>query len=85
MSASGLEPQVVDDMTLFVTGGWAAVINKWLIEAADPLDVQEFSHRLKGIFLVIVGAATSNAPTGHQTTAPDPAPDAGSPDAESAV
>jgi AcrR family transcriptional regulator len=55
MSASGLEPQVVEDLTLFIAGGWAAVINNWLIEAPDPLDVPAFGQRLMGIFLAVVG------------------------------
>jgi hypothetical protein len=57
MSASGLEPQAVEDLTLFIAGGWAAVINNWLIEAPDPLDVPAFGQRLIGIFLALVGGA----------------------------
>lgn len=55
MSGSGLEPQVADDLSTFVTGGWAAVINSWLIDAADPLDAEAFSDRLMNIVLVIAG------------------------------
>jgi len=67
MSDSGLEPQVVEDMTLFITGGWGAVINGWLMEATDPLDdVDAFSQRLIDIFVVLVGATTRMAPTGSR-------------------
>lgn len=74
MSGSGLEPQVVEDMTLFVTGGWAAVINRWLMEAADPLDdVEDFSQRLIDIFLVLVGAASKMYPIGSHMSPTPPA------------
>jgi hypothetical protein len=63
MSATGLEPQVVEDLTLFIAGGWAAVINNWLIEAPDPLDVPAFGQRLMGIFLAVVGPATQTGST----------------------
>lgn len=73
MSASGLEPRVVADLTLFIAGGWATVINTWLIEAPDPLDVPAFSQRLLDIFLAIAGAAAGIAPI---ETQPSAAPDA---------
>lgn len=62
MSARGLEPQAVEDLTVFTTGGWAAVINNWLIEAPDPLDVPAFSQRLTDIALAVLGAATGAGP-----------------------
>jgi AcrR family transcriptional regulator len=64
MSTAGLEQQVVEDLALFVTGGWAAVINRWLIEAPDPLDASAASQRLVNIFLVIIGSATGMARSG---------------------
>lgn len=77
MSDSGLEPHVVEDMTLFVTGGWAALINRWLMEAANPLDdVEAFSQRLIDIFIVLVGATTRMNPIRSQTS---PSPPAGPP------
>jgi AcrR family transcriptional regulator len=38
--------EVVDDLTTFVTGGWAAVINDWIINGPEPLDVEPFAERL---------------------------------------
>ena len=83
MSASSLKPQAVEDMTVFVTGGWAAVINRWLIEAADPLDVQAFSQRLMNIFLVLVGAVTKGGipPIVNSEHGPGPSPPGGPPPA----
>jgi AcrR family transcriptional regulator len=37
---------VADDLTTFVTGGWAAVINDWIINGPEPLDVEPFAGRL---------------------------------------
>jgi AcrR family transcriptional regulator len=70
IAGSGLEPQVTDDLTMFVTGGWAAVINRWLIEGADPLDAEAFSHRLMEIFIVIAGAATGLVPVWAPASSP---------------
>lgn len=72
MCDAELEPQVVEDLSLFVTAGWGAVINRWLMEDADSLDVHAFSQRLMDIFWVIVGAATGMT-TGGPRTSPGPA------------
>ena len=80
ISGSALKPQVVEDMTLFVTGGWAALINRWLLEDPDPLDVQAFSQRLMNISLVLVGAVTGMAPSVSPASAvPDPSGPVGEP------
>jgi hypothetical protein len=41
-----LAPDLVEDFTLFVTGGAAAVINTWVVEAPEPLDPEAFTDRL---------------------------------------
>lgn len=41
-----LPADVVDDLTTFTTGGWAAVINDWIINGPEPLDVEPFAERL---------------------------------------
>lgn len=48
-------PDLVPDLTAFVTGGWAAVVNTWVVEAPDPLDAEAFADRLMGLLSVIGG------------------------------
>ncbi len=43
---TGVPAGVVDDLTTFVTGGWAAVINDWIVNGPEPLDVEPFADRL---------------------------------------
>jgi putative methionine-R-sulfoxide reductase with GAF domain len=60
-------------------------MNKWLIDAPDPIDVEAFSNRLMGILLALVGA-TKGVPVGPQTsTAPDLAPVVGPPEVEPGI
>lgn len=53
MSGARLAPQLLADLTAFVTGGWAAVINAWVIEGTDPLDAEDFADRLMRMLPVI--------------------------------
>ncbi|MER5267259.1 TetR/AcrR family transcriptional regulator [Actinosynnema sp. NPDC002837] len=48
-------PDVLDDLTAFVTGGWAAVVNTWVVEGPEPLDPEAFAERLMQVFSVITG------------------------------
>ena len=57
MSGARPAPDLLEDLTTFVTGGWAAVINRWLIDGADPLDPEAFTDRLMGMLGVITGAS----------------------------
>ncbi|MCC8246219.1 TetR/AcrR family transcriptional regulator [Saccharothrix luteola] len=50
-------PDVLDDLTAFVTGGWAAVVNTWVVEGPEPLDPAAFADRLMEVFSVITGGA----------------------------
>ncbi len=62
MPAVRQDPGVLEDLTAFVTGGWAALINTWVIEAPDPLDAEAFADRLMGLFSAIAG--TTREPVG---------------------
>jgi hypothetical protein len=46
-------PDEVEDLTAFVTGGWAAVINAWVVEWPEPLDVETFTDRLMRMLSVL--------------------------------
>ncbi|WP_292988602.1 TetR/AcrR family transcriptional regulator [Mycobacterium sp.] len=58
VSRDRLEPHGVEDLTLFIAGGLSTVINTWLIETPDPLDVPAFTQRLLKILprLADIGA-----------------------------
>jgi AcrR family transcriptional regulator len=49
----GVRAGVVDDLTTFVTGGWAAVMNDWIINGPVPLDVEAFAARLMKLLRAI--------------------------------
>jgi AcrR family transcriptional regulator len=51
-----LDARTVEDLARFVTGGWGAVINTWVVEGADPLDPEEFTDRLMGVASAIFAA-----------------------------
>jgi AcrR family transcriptional regulator len=41
-----LDPQAIGDLATYLTGGGSAFITTWVVEAADPLDPEEFTDRL---------------------------------------
>jgi AcrR family transcriptional regulator len=57
MSPLPLDPDLAADLTMFVTGGWAAIITTWVIEGEDPLDPEALASRLLRIVPVLVGPA----------------------------
>lgn len=46
MAGPDLPGDLVETLTLFVTGGSAAVINTWVVDGPDPLDPEAFTDRL---------------------------------------
>jgi AcrR family transcriptional regulator len=57
MSKRTLAPEIVADLTGFVTGGYSALFNSWIIEGPDPLDPASFASRLMQLLPHIVGSA----------------------------
>jgi AcrR family transcriptional regulator len=51
-----LAPQEVDDLAAFLTGGWATLINTWVVEGEDPLDGEGFADRLVRTVSAVIGA-----------------------------
>ncbi|MEJ3745225.1 TetR-like C-terminal domain-containing protein [Actinomycetes bacterium KLBMP 9797] len=51
-----LDARTIDDLATFLTGGWAASVNTWVIEGADPLDPEEFTDRLMRVATVLMPA-----------------------------
>jgi AcrR family transcriptional regulator len=63
MSDQRLPPELVEDLTGFVVGGWAAVFNTWVVEDPGPLDAEAFADRLMRMLSVITGATREPAGT----------------------
>jgi AcrR family transcriptional regulator len=56
MSARPLPPSTAEDLTTFVTGGWAAILSAWVIDGEDPLDPEEMADRLLRLASTLIGA-----------------------------
>lgn len=54
--ADGHDPQQLDDLAAFVTGGGAAVINAWVTDGDDPLDPDDLADRLVGLLGIVTAA-----------------------------
>lgn len=65
MSQVPLDRSLAADLTIFVTGGWWAVISAWVVEAPDPLDPEAFAQRLLRMVPALLdpGGETSVTPT----------------------
>ncbi|GAA3716426.1 TetR/AcrR family transcriptional regulator [Nonomuraea antimicrobica] len=51
-----LDPQAIDDMATFMTGGAASLVTTWVIEGADPLDPEAFTDRLLSVTSALMTA-----------------------------
>lgn len=69
MSGGSLDAQGEEDLATFVTGGGAAFVNTWVVEAADPLDPEQFADRL--MRLSFASLLLSSTPTTAATTPPE--------------
>jgi hypothetical protein len=56
LRGEGTAPQDVEDLAAFLTGGWAALINTWVVEGEDPLDSEAFADRLVRAVSAVIGA-----------------------------
>lgn len=56
LSDRPLSPELVEDLTGFLTGGSAAVFNAWVIDGPDPLDAEAFADRLMRMLSVMANA-----------------------------
>ncbi|WP_327726667.1 TetR/AcrR family transcriptional regulator [Streptomyces sp. NBC_00487] len=64
-----LDPELVDDLATFLTGGASAVVNTWIVEGEEPLDPEEFTDRLLRMAPVVAavpGRPTTPAPNQEQ-------------------
>ncbi|MFE3998646.1 TetR-like C-terminal domain-containing protein [Nocardioides sp. YIM B13467] len=65
--AEEYDPQQLDDLAVFVTGGGATVVNAWVTDADDPLDPEDLADRLIGLLGVITGALRRTAASEKET------------------
>jgi AcrR family transcriptional regulator len=56
-----LDPQGIEDLATFLTGGAGAVVNAWVVDGPDPLDAGEFTDRLMRIRSVVTSMITKEA------------------------
>lgn len=59
------DPQVVEDVAMFLTGGVGAFVNAWVVTGEDPLDPEEFTDRLLRMRSVIAAAIREPATITH--------------------
>jgi AcrR family transcriptional regulator len=57
-----LDPEAVDDLATYLTGGAAAFVTSWVVEAPDPLDPEGFTDRLLRTTSVLTTAMRHTAP-----------------------
>ena len=56
--ADKFDPQQIEDLTVFVTGGSASIVNAWVTSGDEPLDPEDLADRmvgLAGIFAAALG------------------------------
>jgi len=57
-----LDARTVDDLAVFLTGGWAAGVNAWVVEGAEPLDPGEFTDRLMRMMPIVTAGIHRHPP-----------------------
>lgn len=60
--AGMFDPQQIEDLTVFVTGGSASIVNAWVTAGDEPLDPEDLADRmvgLAGIFTAALGQITA--------------------------
>jgi hypothetical protein len=60
--AGMFDPQQIEDLTVFVTGGSASIVNAWVTTGDEPLDPEDLADRmigLAGIFTAALGQVTA--------------------------
>lgn len=74
-----LDPDVVRDLTEYMTGGTAAIVHSWVVSAPEPLDPAEPANRLGQLLPLVIGlapAASTGAGAGPPTNSAGREPDA---------
>lgn len=61
MSGPRPDPGIAEDLTVFVTGGWAAVLTTWVIGGAEPLDPERLADRLMRVGAILAGIGSTEA------------------------
>jgi AcrR family transcriptional regulator len=60
VSGTRTDPQTVEDVAAFITGGAAVVVNTWVVDGPEPLDPEAFTDRLMRMRAVMTAAMTED-------------------------
>lgn len=55
MFGDRVDERTTDDLATFLTGGWGAFVDTWVVDGPDPLDPAEFTDRLLVAASALVG------------------------------
>ncbi|MGW0711320.1 TetR/AcrR family transcriptional regulator [Streptomyces sp. NPDC002643] len=61
-----LDPELIDGLATFLTGGASAVVNEWVVDGEDPLDPEEFTDRLLRLAPVVHTTMGRPAPASYE-------------------
>jgi AcrR family transcriptional regulator len=59
-----LDEATAQDLAAMITGGTGAIVNDWMIDAADPLDPEKLTDRLLGLTTAMTRSHSTLAPGG---------------------
>jgi AcrR family transcriptional regulator len=60
-----LGARTAEDLATFLTGGWGAFVDTWVVGEPDPLDPEEFTDRLLRAASALVGLGGPRPPVQH--------------------
>lgn len=64
MFGDRVDGRTIDDLATFLTGGWGAFVDTWVVDGPEPLDPEEFTDRLLAAASALVGLPQARHP--HQ-------------------
>jgi AcrR family transcriptional regulator len=65
--AGKFDPQQIEDLTVFVTGGSASIVNAWVTADDDPLDPEDFADRMVGLAGLVTAALSQIVTSAKET------------------
>jgi AcrR family transcriptional regulator len=62
MFGDRVDGRTSDDLATFLTGGWGAFVDTWVVDGPDPLDPEQFTDRLLAAASALVVPTTNPTP-----------------------